>query len=72
MSAVEIDLSRVLAMLTETHNMASDLDATAIDDDRRNNSANRRVTTQLNYLADTLELAAGLVRAEYWHAKGVS
>lgn len=73
-----IELSRVKSVLVEVSALMKGLDGINFED--RDAISNKppgkvreekaRVSQDLNLLADSLELAAQLVRVEYWHARG--
>lgn len=73
-----IDLSRVRSVLTEVDALVTELDGVGGSDDKswaaqpggdkRREQAKR--SQELQLLATRLELAASLVRVEFWHYKG--
>lgn len=75
-----IDMSRVRAVLNEVDDLIDDLDGFDLDEtDAVTNQSKgdaRRLKAQksqdLQLLANRLELAAALVRIEYWAARGAS
>lgn len=75
-----INLSRVKAILAEAEAIVSELDGTELDETNAVASQTKskarevraRKSQDLNLLADRLQLAAQLVRTEYWFARGES
>jgi hypothetical protein len=72
-----IDLSIVKAVIDDCELLITDLDGQNLDD-RFNHNTDKaearehkvRLSRDLQRLAHQLELAATLVRNEYWHARG--
>jgi hypothetical protein len=67
-----VDLSMVSAILARAAASANGLHGSAVADrdQKVKNSEHAALTRQLLVLADNLELAANLVRNEYWISKG--
>lgn len=73
-----IDLSGVKSVLAEVQALVNDLDGRELDDSAAITSQSKGAARQakaqrsqdLQLLATRLELAAGLVRNEYWFARG--
>lgn len=72
-----IDVEKVRAILAEVDGCLDDLDGTELDESdalEKDRSPGRRQrafkSQQLQFVANRLELAASLVRVEYWHARG--
>lgn len=73
-----INLNRVRAVLSEVQALVDDLDGVDLDETdaltSQTKSKKREIKAQrsqdLNLLATRLELAANLVRVEYWYARG--
>lgn len=73
-----IDLSRVRNILREVEELIEELDRLDFDDTRaltdqsKGRARQRRAekSQELQLLATRFELAASLVRVEYWHARG--
>ena len=78
LEAEVIDLERLRNVLTEVNVMVEDLDGVALDDTAAITSQSKskarevkaRRSQDLQLLASRLELAAHLVRVEYWYARG--
>jgi hypothetical protein len=77
-ATVMIDLSKVRVILAEVGSLVEDLDGVDLDErtavveqsagDARRERA--RQSQALNLLSDRLELAATMVRVQYWNARG--
>lgn len=73
-----IDLSRVKSVLVEVEALVADLDGKALDDTDAITSQSKgharqqkaKMSQDLQLLAVRLEMAAALVRNEYWFARG--
>lgn len=75
-----IDLERVKGVLKEADTLMASLDGKELDDQRaiadqskgRARQDRARMSQDLQLLATRFELAAALVRIEYWYARGES
>lgn len=75
-----VNLSRVRAILNEAQVLVDELDGLELDDSRsymdqsKGNARQERAkrTQELQLLATRFELAAALVRVEFWYVKGES
>ncbi len=66
---MHVDLSTVVEQLKEALEEADTLNASPYEDDGKNSPYNRQMRDRLLYLADSLQLASSLVRAEYWEGR---
>lgn len=73
-----IDLTKVKSVLAEVDSLVQSLHGQDLDESKavesqskgRNRVERARLSQDLNLLAQRLELAAGLVKNEYWFARG--
>lgn len=73
-----IDLTKVKSVLAEVDSLVKTLHGQDLDESKavesqskgRNRIERARLSQDLNLLAQRLELAAGLVKNEYWFARG--
>jgi hypothetical protein len=71
MSKNTLDMSPVVAILAEALATAQRLDGAVWDDgDGKPSSDKAELSRTINHLADSLLLASGVVRNEYWVGKG--
>ena len=70
--ATTVDLSLIREMLSDASKAIESLDGTVIADTTLGNKPSEaRLNRELLNLADQLQLAAALVRNEYWTGKGL-
>ena len=68
-----IDLHEVRNLIKQASTLVDTLDGYDVDDGAPQKKSGERaqLTRQLLVLGDTLDLAAGLTRNEYWQTKGI-
>lgn len=69
---MSLDLATVRSILDEVTEVIDRLDGRSHHDTGARSDGRADVSRDLNFAADRLQLAAGLVRHEYWAARGRS